>query len=155
MGESWQGQGRHGRLSLDQLVDLQPGLGRLMPEVGRRTWILYYAARGGNWPLAHYQWRQISHLFRLGSTTRPNMAEKLQAYQSGAMQALEAAINDQDWEGFQGAFDRAVAQANRWHAATGHPEVRWQLPKCAPEDLDLGPAAGAAGNLDQPLIEDS
>jgi hypothetical protein len=79
------GRSRHGELSLDQLAELQPGLGRLMPDVGRRYWILFYAARGGNWELAHYQWRQLRHLFQIGATTRPKMAVHLEAFMAGAM----------------------------------------------------------------------
>lgn len=35
-------QGR--KLTGDQLAAIQPGLARLMPEIGNRVWKLYYAA---------------------------------------------------------------------------------------------------------------
>jgi len=36
----------------EDIERIAPGLGRLMPEVGDRTWKAYYAAQAGNWPLA-------------------------------------------------------------------------------------------------------
>ena len=40
------------RLELEQLTALQPGLARLMPEIGARFWKAFYAAQAANWPLA-------------------------------------------------------------------------------------------------------
>jgi len=134
------GRSRHGELTLDQLVELQPGLGRLMPDVGRRYWILFYAARGGNWELAHYQWRQLRHLFQIGATTRPKMAIHLEAFTAGAMHALEEAITGRDWDAFEKAYRSGIEIANRFHQVTGHPEIRWRLPDAEPEELDLGPS---------------
>lgn len=141
-GEVLKGRGRKVELTLDQLVDLQPGLGRLMPEVGRRYWILYYAAQGGNWPLAAYQLRQLRHLFRIGATTRPKMAKHLEAYAQGTFDRLEAAIEAADWPAFERAFQAGIESANRFHEVTGHPEIRWRLPKTPPEEFDLGPGGG-------------
>jgi hypothetical protein len=87
--ESPRGKSRHGELSLDQLVELQPGLGRLMPDIARRYWVLYYAARGGNWELAAYQLRQIAAVFRLGATTRPKMARHLEDLSPGDVRAAD------------------------------------------------------------------
>lgn len=140
MAEQPTGRSRHVELSLDQLVELQPGLGRLMPEVGRRFWVLYHAAAGGNWELAGYQFRQVNHLLNLGATTRPKMAVHLKAFQQGAMQALEAALQARDRQAFERAYHEAVALGNRFHELTGHPEIRWKLPAAPPDDLDLGPA---------------
>ncbi|MCZ7626382.1 MAG: hypothetical protein M5R38_11860 [Candidatus Methylomirabilis sp.] len=49
------GRTKHGELTLDQIAELQPGLGQLMPLMSERYWICYYAAKGGNWALAAYQ----------------------------------------------------------------------------------------------------
>jgi len=38
------------RLELEQLTALQPGLARLMPEIGARFWKAFYAAQATNWP---------------------------------------------------------------------------------------------------------
>lgn len=140
MQEPIRGRSRHVELTIDQLVELQPGLGRLMPEVSRRYWILFYAAQGGNWDLARYQWRALQHLFTIGALLRPKMAKHLQAFQVGTMQPLEAALEARDWAAFEQGFREGIERANRFHQATGHGEVRWQLPPDAPRDLDLGPA---------------
>jgi hypothetical protein len=144
MADEVKGKSRHVELSIDQLVELQPGLGRLMPEVGRRYWILFYAAQGGNWPLAAHQLRQLRHLFHLGATTRPKMAKHLEAFQRGTFDPLESAIESRDWAAFDHAFGAGIHSANQFHVTTNHPEIRWQLPRTPPEDLDLG-APDAAG----------
>ena len=139
MSESPRGRSRHVELSLDQLVELQPGLGRLMPEVGRRYWIVYYAAQGGNWELAAFQLRQIVHLFRIGATTRPKMEKHLEAFRLGTLDRLALAIEARDWPRFESAYRDGIESANRLHDTTGHPEIRWRLPDEPPQDLDLGP----------------
>ncbi len=142
MSESPSGKSRHVELSIDQLVELQPGLGRLMPEIGRRYWVLFYAARHGNWELAGYQLRQVTHLMRMGATTRPKMAKHLEAFQHATLDALSAAVAARDWETFEKQYHEGVASANRFHEATNHPEIRWRLPEEPPADLDLGPSGG-------------
>ncbi len=42
---------KHGELTLEQLAEVQPGLARLMKEIGDRFHVLYHAAKGGNWKL--------------------------------------------------------------------------------------------------------
>lgn len=133
------GRSRHVELTLDQLVELQPGLGRLMPEVSRRYWILFYAAKGGNWELARYQWRALQHLFNMGAVLRPNMAKHLQAFQAGTMGPLDESLERHDWRAFEESFREGIERANRFHATTGHAEIRWKLPPEPPQDLDLGP----------------
>ena len=46
---------RNGEITLDQLGEIQPGLARIMMEVSERYWILYYAAKAGNWKLAAHE----------------------------------------------------------------------------------------------------
>src|SRR3972149_4085847 len=139
MSEPIHGTSRHGDLTIDQLVELQPGLGRLMPEISRRYWILFYAAQGGNWPLAAHQWRQLRHLFNMGSVTRTKRAKELQAFMAGAMRNLEVAIEARDWGEFEKAYRGGIELANRLHESTGHAEIRWKLPDEPPKDMDLGP----------------
>lgn len=133
------GKSKHVELSLDQLVELQPGLGRLMPEISRRYWILYYAAHGDNWELAHHQWKQLTHLFKMGSTLRPKHEKNLNAFQNGTMRPMADAIAVRDWAAFNQAFRAGIESANKFHEITGHPEIRWTLPDEAPKELDLGP----------------
>lgn len=140
------GKSKHVELSLDQLVELQPGLGRLMPEISRRYWILYYAAHGGNWELAHHQWKQLTHLFKMGSTLRPKQEKNLSAFQSGSMRPIEDAIAAKDWAAFDKAFRAGIDSANKFHAITGHPEIRWQLPDEPPKEFDLSRQSSATGS---------
>jgi hypothetical protein len=112
-----------------------------MPDVGRRYWILYYAARGGNWALAAHQLRQMRHLFTIGATTRPKMAKHLEAFARGTLDRLEAAIEAQDLGAFEPLFREGIESANRFHVTVNHPEIRWRLPSAPPEDLDLAQAA--------------
>jgi hypothetical protein len=139
MSDNPTGRSRHVELSLDQLVELQPGLGRLMPEVARRYWVVYYAAHGGNWELAGHQLRQVVNLFRIGSTTRPKMEKHLEAFRRGTLDKLSAAVEARSWSDFEAAYREGIESANRFHEVTGHPEIRWRLPEEPPQDLDLGP----------------
>ena len=41
-------------LTIDELARMQPGMDRLMAEVGPRLHRCYHAAGAGNWPLAAY-----------------------------------------------------------------------------------------------------
>ncbi len=56
-------------MAIDEIAMIQPGLARLMPEIGNRTWKLYYAARARNWPNATYQWKEARKLFEIGART--------------------------------------------------------------------------------------
>lgn len=127
---------KHGEISLDDLGDIQPGLGRLMPEVGERFWILYYAAEGGNWGLAQYQLNQVRNLFKIGMKTRAHMADHLNAYQQHFVN-IEKAIEAEDFSAFKEAFKTAANAANAFHKKTGHAEIEWQLPPEPPKHLNL------------------
>ena len=122
---------RHGDLTLDQIGDMQPGLGMIMPQVSDRYWILYYAAHGGNW--------QLEGLLKLAATTRPTMAKYLNAFIVGHLSAIRLAIEQQDFKAFQTAYGRGIDGANRYHVETGHSEIHWQLPPDPPRHLSLKP----------------
>lgn len=136
------GKTKHTELTLDQIASLQPGLGRLMPEVSNRYWICYYAARGGNWALAAYQLNELAGLLRQGALTRPQYARQLTAFQDTHITALLTAISAQDFDAFERQFHKATEAANVYHRATGHPEIIWRLPAHPPEHLDLAAQSG-------------
>lgn len=131
--------GRHkgGQLTIDQLAQIQPGLGQLMPQISDRYWIMYYAARAANWPLAHYQLRQMEHLFKIARTTQPKWAGFMTAFQETHLAAIEDSIRSQDWPAFETAYRRGVEAANAYHRATQHPEIEWRLPAEPPAHLEL------------------
>ena len=64
-------------MAIDEIAVIQPGLGRIMPEIGSRTWKLFYAGKAQNWPYAMYQWKETKKLFELGMYTRPKHEDAL------------------------------------------------------------------------------
>jgi hypothetical protein len=133
------GHTRHGDLTLDQIADLQPGLGRLMLEVSERYWILWHAARGGNWGLAAYELRNLRKTLLAGGVTRPKYAGDLAAYDAGPMDTLARALKTRDWAVFEAAYEEATREANRYHEIRGFPYLVWQLPPDPPGHLKIFP----------------
>ena len=78
----------HTEITLDQLGNMQPGLARLMAEVSDRYWILYYAAKGGNWKLAALQSVELEKALRIGEVTRPRYTAHLEAFIKGPLTAI-------------------------------------------------------------------
>ncbi len=126
-------------MAIDEIAMIQPGLGRLMPEIGNRTWKLYYAGKAENWPNAMYQWKETKKLFETGAYTRPKHEEALEEYLRDSWAPLEKAIQAEDLEAFLAAFDRAVDDANAWHDKKDKPYIVWKLPDHPPPDLDFTP----------------
>ncbi len=133
------GKGKHGELTIDQLVDIQPGLARLMAEVSDAWWIAFYAAKGGNFALARYSVRKTSNLLKVGAVTRPKYEKWIAQYEKEAIAPVLAAVEAKDFARFQAAFAAASDLANKMHVEVGHPEIVWKLPPEAPKHLDLGP----------------
>ena len=104
--------GKQKDLTIDELSIIQPGLARIMPEVGARTWKLYYAAKAGNWENAIWQWKETRGLFELAGFVRPKLEK---------------------------AFHDAIASANAWHDKKDKPFIKWKLPDFPPPDLDFTP----------------
>ena len=126
-------------LSIDDLAVLQPGLARLMPEVGQRYWKLYYAAKAGNWVLADFQLGEIKVLMEIGMVTRPKYTEDLEAFISEDLDALEDGIKTKDWEKLDVAFREGIKNANDYHKKNDKEYIVWQLPDYPPPDLDMTP----------------
>jgi hypothetical protein len=135
------GKSKHVELTLDQLVEVQPGLARLMREVGDAYWPAYYAAKARNWPLARYFVKRTESLMKLAATLRPKYQKELDAYVSGSLARLHEAVEARDWPRFEAAYRKGIEVANRMHEATGHPEIVWKLPDFAPPQLDMAPRA--------------
>jgi hypothetical protein len=133
------GRTKHGELTLDQLAELQPGLGQLMPLVSERYWILYYAAQGGNWALADYQLRSLRSMWKKMNTTRPKYAGMLDNYAQKIFDPLARHIAARDFAAFDQAYRQGIDLANKMHVATKHGEVIWKLPPAPPQHLELGP----------------
>ncbi len=126
-------------MAIDEIAMIQPGLGRIMPEIGARTWKLYYAGKAQNWPNDLYQWKEGKKLFELGAYTRPKHEAAIEEYRRDDWAPLETAIQAEDLEAFLAAFDSAVDSANAWHEKKDKPYIRWKVPDHPPPDLDLTP----------------
>ena len=133
------GHTKHGDLTLDQLAELQPGLGTLMRDISDRYWILYYAAKGGNWALAAYQLRGLRSLYKKGATTRPKYKTMLDDYAGKIFDPLDKHIVAKDFSAFEKTYLAGIDLANNMHVASKHGEVVWKLPPNPPQHLDLGP----------------
>ena len=129
----------HAHFSIDDLAAMQPGLARVMPEVGQRYWKLYYAAQAGNWPLAKFQWGEIEELMEFGMITRPKYTDDLETFINNDGKTLKSAIESKDWEKFEAAYHQGVRNANDYHKSNKKGMIVWKLPEQAPPDLDLTP----------------
>lgn len=136
----WSG---HREMTVDDIATIQPGLARIMPEVGIRTWKLYYAAKEGHWELANFQWKEIKELMELGAFTRPKHEDALNQFMAEDWPPIGQAIKDKDFEAFEKAFHHSIEQANAYHELKEKPYIRWQLPDHPPPDLDLKPRGSA------------
>ena len=132
----WSG---HAEITLAGLARMQPGLARLMPEVGARTWKLYYAAKAENWPLARLQAKEAKKLLDLCMMTRPKYAENLNAFLRTHWEPILVAVEERDWRAFESAFDKAVRAGNAYHKLWQKAYIKWKLPSGPPPDLDLSP----------------
>jgi hypothetical protein len=135
----WSGKNH---MTLDDMATIQPGLARLMPEVGMRTWKLYYAAKAENWPMAKFQYKEIRGLMELGAFMRPKHADALNQFIEENWKPLEAAIKDKSFAAFEEAFNKAIEAANAYHELKEKPYIHWKLPDVPPPDLDLTPRGG-------------
>ena len=124
-------------LTLDELALMQPGMDRLMAEVGTRTHRLYYAARAGNWRLAEYFYRSIVKQLRLCATSRPKYAEEMATYLDRDCLPVRDAIKSGDVTAFETAYRQLVDRANELHGVFGKPWIHWVTPPTPPDDLDL------------------
>jgi len=132
----WSG---HRQMTVEDIARIQPGLARIMPEVGDRTWKLYYAARAENWSLATFQAKEIRGLMDLCAFTRPKHEDALQQYVEKNWQPVQDALGKKDLAAFEEAFHKAIKAANAYHKLKGKPYLVWKLPDSPPPDLDLRP----------------
>ena len=130
---------KHGELSLDQLAEIQPGMARLMKEIGERYHILYYAAKGGNWRLAQHELKQIDSLMKVGGTSRPKYSQDLTSFIRSNLGPISDAIGSQDWAKFEAAYEDGIKESNKLHEKYGYAFIRYVLPKSPPEFYDLDP----------------
>ena len=130
---------KHGDLTVDQLAEVQPGLARLMDELARYFYYLFYAAKGGNWELARLQHGSVLAVFRTAKTLRPKYAADMTVFEQECMQPIADAIGRKDWAAFEQAYQRAIEGSDRYHDKYGFSYIRYVLPPSPPAHLDLNP----------------
>jgi hypothetical protein len=124
-------------LTLDELARMQPGMDRLMAEVGPRVHRMYYAAKAGNWPLAAYFCKSVVKQLQLSVQSRPKYDPEMTDYLRDDYGPVSAAIKAQDADAFETAYQRMVDRANELHGVFGKPFIVWRTPDAPPDDLDL------------------
>ena len=124
-------------LTIDELARMQPGMDRLMAEVGPRVHRMYYAAKAGNWPLAAYFCKSVVKQLQLSVQSRPKYDPDMSDYLRDDYAPVSAAIKAQDLGEFERAYDRMVQRANELHVVFGKPFIVWRTPDAPPDDLDL------------------
>jgi hypothetical protein len=128
-----------GKLTVDQLAEIQPGMAQIMNEVGERFTRTYYAAKGGNWKLAAYELNQVRVAFKNARISKPKYAEDLAAFDKEYLQPIFKAIHDKGWAEFVGNFKKGEVASDSYHDKRGYPHIRYVLPKDPPTNLYLGP----------------
>jgi hypothetical protein len=124
-------------LTIDELARMQPGMDRLMAEVGPRLHRCYFAALAGNWPLAAYYSKSAVKQLALSADSRPKYEPEMSAYLTDDYAPVTAAIRAQDPVAFEAAWTVMVDRANVLHGVFGKPYIGWKTPASPPEDLDL------------------
>ena len=128
-------------LTLDELATMQPGMDRLMAEVGPRMHRLYYAGLVGNWEAARYYFRSTVKQLNLCAWSRPKYADAIARYVDEDCAAVSDAITARDRDGFVSAYKAMVDRANTYHRSFGYGFLVWKTPAHPPEDLDLEPVS--------------
>jgi hypothetical protein len=124
-------------MALDELARMQPGMDRLMAEVGPRVHRMYFAAKAGNWPLAAYFCKSVVKQLQLSVQSRPKYDPEMSDYLRDDYAPVSAAIKEQDLAAFEAAYTTMVDRANELHVVFGKPYISWRTPEQPPEDLDL------------------
>jgi len=125
-------------LTLEQIAQIQPGLGTLMIEFGHRFYVAYYAAKANNWELADYEIHELIEAQEVAEVTRPKYTEELKAFEHGALAQLQQTIKAKDWKQFEVKYAETTKACNTCHTKNGHPYIQYKLPKVAPVYLRMG-----------------
>jgi hypothetical protein len=126
-------------LSLDELGMVQPGMARVMPEIGARIWKAYYAGKAKNKALAKFQIKEAVNLMEMGVLLRPKYTDNMYKFIEEEVAKLQAAVDAEDWDGFEAAFEAMVDAANAYHELYDKGFLKWKVPSEPPPDLDMTP----------------
>ena len=131
----------HGELTLGQIAEIQPGLGTVMQEYGKRFAMVKMAVEADDWGMAAYQLEEQLEIQEVGEATRPANANLLKGFENSALVPIQKDIQDKNKTAFETDYANAINGCNGCHAATGHPYIQFQMPQTSPEPfLKLGPS---------------
>ena len=128
---------KHGTLTVDEIAAMQPGMARLMDELSRRYWVLYYAAKAGNWELAAYMERESEKILQTASVSRPKYRDDIASFLRERLGPIARAIDEKDWRSFDSAYHRGIDDSNVYHDKYNKRFIRFRLPDHPPEWFDL------------------
>ena len=128
---------KHGELTLEQLAEVQPGLARLMKEIGDRFHVLYHAAKEGNWKLAEHEQKVTISILKVGTTLRPKYHQDITSFIESRLHPLGECIKAKDWKRFEHAYTNAIDETNKLHEKYGYGFIRYKLDLNPPEYYDL------------------
>lgn len=126
-------------LTLDELGMIQPGMGRIMPDVGVRMWKTWYAGVAQNWPLARFELKEAVNLLELGAFVRPKYEQNMAKFLEEDLEPVKKAIEAKDKAAFESSFRAMVEKANAYHEVYDKGFIRWRIPDAPPPDLDFTP----------------
>src|SRR2546425_6069445 len=130
---------KHGALTVDQIGAMQPGMARLMDELSRRYWTLFYAAKAKNWELASYMMNESEKILKTAAVARPKYAEDIAAFVRDTFASIAAAIESEDWSAFEHAYRNGISESDQVHDKYNKSFLRFSLPDHPPEWFDLAP----------------
>jgi hypothetical protein len=130
---------KHGPLTVDEIGEVLPGGARLMDELAHRYWVLYYAAKAGNWELAGYMERESEKVLAIMAKVRPKYAADVEVFIEEQLGPVVAAIEAKDWPMFDAAYQSSVDASDDYHAKYNKSFLRFRLPDHPPEWFDLEP----------------
>lgn len=133
------GRTKHGELTLDDIAGLQPGMSEWMVALARRTHVMYFACRAGNWDLGQYQLRGIRKILSNAALTRPKYKAALEQFAKEHLEGLDEAMRRRSWEEFERLMAAAVLASDRYHTDWGYAYIRYRIPAEPPSDYRLAP----------------
>jgi len=124
-------------LSLEELGAVQPGMARIMPEIGARIWKCFYAGKAKNKALARFQLKEAVNLMEMGVLLRPKYTDNMYKFIEEEVAAVKQIIEDENWDAFDAAFDAMVDSANAYHGVYDKAYLKWKIPEMPPPDMDM------------------
>src|SRR5207245_7453350 len=128
---------KHGALTVDEIAAVQPAMARLMDELSRRYWTLFYAAKARNWELANYMAKEAQKVLKTASVARPKYAEDIAAFVRDTFGSITAAIESKDWSTFEKAYRKGISESDRLHDKYNKSFLRFRLHDNPPEWFEL------------------